>query len=188
MPEEGIKAHRFAAVLPKQLLTEASRHRDAVVPADQRAVMRCLGDDLTGLVHDVSHSRIALSGSTSAIQRSTRGFHVRSCARNGAQPVQPCAERLRIAKHVMPPMAEDDNLVHHQRPDHSNSLRLLIRLKSSPRKLIASYWDDLEHEGERTQLALASAVKVEAKRLSAYSPRTHRLQYDGCMTQGCRKC
>jgi hypothetical protein len=110
MPEEGIKAHRFAAVLPKQLLTEASRHRDAVVPADQRAVMRCLGDDLTGLVHDVSHSRIALSGSTSAIQQSTRGFHVRSYARNGAQP-------------------------------------------SSPRKLIASYWDDLEHIVDMTGLA-----------------------------------
>jgi hypothetical protein len=103
MPEEGIKAHRFAAVLPKQLLTEASRHRDAVVPADQRAVMRCLGDDLTGLVHDVSHSRIALSGSTSAIQRSTRGFHVCSYARDSAQPAKPCAERLRIAKHVMRP-------------------------------------------------------------------------------------
>jgi hypothetical protein len=82
--------------LPKQLLTEASRHRDAVVPADQRAVMRCLGDDLSGLVHDVSHSRIALSGSNSAMQRSTRGFHVCSYARNGAQSVKPCAGRLRI--------------------------------------------------------------------------------------------
>jgi hypothetical protein len=103
MPEEGIKAHRFAAVLPKQLLTEAGRHRDAVVPADQRAVVRCLGDDLTGLVHDVSHSRIALSGLTSAVRRSTRGFHVCSYARNGAQPVKPCADRMRIAKHVMRP-------------------------------------------------------------------------------------
>jgi hypothetical protein len=54
-------------------------------------------------------------------------------------------------------MAEGYNLVHHQRPDQSNSPRLLIRLKSSPRKLIASYRDDLEHEGERTRLALASA-------------------------------
>jgi hypothetical protein len=61
MPEEGIKVHKFAAVLPKQLLTEARRHCDPVVPADQRAVMRCLGDDLAALVHDVSHSRIALS-------------------------------------------------------------------------------------------------------------------------------
>jgi hypothetical protein len=59
MPEEGLKVHRFAGVLPDQLLTEASRHRDAVVPADQRAVMRCFGDDLAGFVHDVSHSRIA---------------------------------------------------------------------------------------------------------------------------------
>ena len=99
MPEEALKVHRFAAVLPEQLLTEASRHRDPVVPADQRAVLRCLGDDLAGLVHDVSHSRIALSGSTSAFRRSTRGFHVCSYARNCAQPVKPCAERLHIAKH-----------------------------------------------------------------------------------------
>jgi hypothetical protein len=103
MPEEGLKVHRFAAVLPEQLLTETSRHRDAVVPADQRAVMRCLGDDLAALVHDVSHSRIALSGSTSAIQRSTRGFQVCSYTGNGAQPVKPCVGRLRIARHVMRP-------------------------------------------------------------------------------------
>ncbi|WP_165421496.1 hypothetical protein [Bradyrhizobium sp. Leo170] len=55
MPEEGFKVHRFAGVLPEQLLTEASCHRDAVLPADQRAVTRCLGDDLAGFVHDVSH-------------------------------------------------------------------------------------------------------------------------------------
>jgi hypothetical protein len=85
IPEEALKVHRFAVVLPEQLLTEARRHRDAVVPADQRAVMRCLGDDLADLVHDVSHSRIALSGSTS--ERSTRGLHVCSYTRNGAQPV-----------------------------------------------------------------------------------------------------
>lgn len=30
----------------------------AVVPADQRAVMRCLGDDLAGLVHNGSHRRL----------------------------------------------------------------------------------------------------------------------------------
>jgi hypothetical protein len=65
MPKEGLKVHRFAAVLPVQRLTEARRHRDAVVPTNQRAVvMRSLGDDLAGLVHDVSHRRIALSGST----------------------------------------------------------------------------------------------------------------------------
>jgi hypothetical protein len=87
MPEERLKVHRFAAVLPEQLLTEASRHRDAVVPTDQRAVMRCLGDDLAALVHDASHSRIALSGSTSAVQRSTRGLHVCSYARISAQPI-----------------------------------------------------------------------------------------------------
>ncbi|MCA6118027.1 hypothetical protein J6524_24575 [Bradyrhizobium sp. WSM 1738] len=74
MPEEGVKVHRFAVVLPKQLLTEASRHRDAVLPADQCAVMCCLGDDLTGLVHNVSHSPITLSGTTSAFSDQLAAF------------------------------------------------------------------------------------------------------------------
>jgi hypothetical protein len=100
MPEEALKVHRFAVVLPEQLLSEARRHRDAVVPADQRAVMRCLGDDLAALIHDVSHSRIALSGSTSAVQRSTRGLHVCSYTRNGAQPVKPCAAALMMSVHA----------------------------------------------------------------------------------------
>jgi transketolase C-terminal domain/subunit len=52
--EEGIKLHRFAGILPEQFLTEASRHREAVVAADQRMVIRCLGDDLADFVHDVS--------------------------------------------------------------------------------------------------------------------------------------
>ena len=53
--EEGIKLHRFAGILPEQFLTEAGRHREAVVAADQRMVIRCLGDDLAGFVHDVFH-------------------------------------------------------------------------------------------------------------------------------------
>jgi len=55
MLEEGINLHRFAGVLPEQLLTEAGRHREAVVAADQRMVFRCFRDDLAGVVHDVSH-------------------------------------------------------------------------------------------------------------------------------------
>ena len=54
-PEEGIKLHRFAGIFPEQFLTEAGRHREAVVAADQRMVIRCFGDDLTVFVHDVSH-------------------------------------------------------------------------------------------------------------------------------------
>ena len=54
-PKEGIKLHRFAGILPEQFLTEAGRHREAVVAADQRMVIRCLGDDLAGFVHDVFH-------------------------------------------------------------------------------------------------------------------------------------
>jgi hypothetical protein len=53
--EEGIKLHRFAGMFPEQFLTEAGRHREAVVAADQRMVIRCLRDDLAGFVHDVSH-------------------------------------------------------------------------------------------------------------------------------------
>jgi hypothetical protein len=53
--EEGIKLHRFAGIFPEQFFTEAGRHREAVVAADQRMVIRCFGDDLTGFVHDVSH-------------------------------------------------------------------------------------------------------------------------------------
>jgi hypothetical protein len=53
--EEGIKLHRFAGIFPEQFLTVAGRHREAVVAADQRMVIRCFSDDLSGFVHDVSH-------------------------------------------------------------------------------------------------------------------------------------
>ena len=53
--EEGIKLHRFAGIFPEQFFTEAGRHREAVVAADQRKVIRCFRDDLAGFVHDVSH-------------------------------------------------------------------------------------------------------------------------------------
>ena len=54
-PEEGIKLHRFAGILPEQLLTVAGRNREAVVATDQRMVIRCFGDDLASFVHDISH-------------------------------------------------------------------------------------------------------------------------------------
>jgi hypothetical protein len=38
--EEGIKVHRFAGIFPEQFLTEAGRHREAVVAADQRMGVR----------------------------------------------------------------------------------------------------------------------------------------------------
>jgi hypothetical protein len=53
--EEGIKLHRFAGIFPEQLSTEAGRHREAVVAADQRMVIRYFRDDLAHFVHDVSH-------------------------------------------------------------------------------------------------------------------------------------
>ena len=54
--EEGIRLHRFAGIFPEQFLTEAGRHREAVVAADQRMVIRCFGDDLTVFVYDVFHT------------------------------------------------------------------------------------------------------------------------------------
>jgi hypothetical protein len=53
--EEGIKLHRFAGIFPEQFPTEAGRHREPVVTADQRTVIRCFCDDLAGFVHDVFH-------------------------------------------------------------------------------------------------------------------------------------
>ena len=53
--EEKIKLHRFAGISPEQSFTEAGRHREAVVAADQRMVIRCFRDDLAHVVHDVSH-------------------------------------------------------------------------------------------------------------------------------------
>src|SRR6478672_3985201 len=56
-PKEGIKLHRFAGIFPEQFLTEAGRHREAVMAADQRMVIRCFGDDLADFVHDAFHVR-----------------------------------------------------------------------------------------------------------------------------------
>jgi hypothetical protein len=53
--EERIELHRFAGIFPEQFSTEAGRHREAVVAADQRLVIGCFRDDLAGFVHDVSH-------------------------------------------------------------------------------------------------------------------------------------
>jgi hypothetical protein len=74
--EEGIKLHRFTAIFPEQFLTEARRHRKAVVAADQRMVIRCFRDDFSGFVHDVSHM-------TSPIQRGLS--RPSSCRQNGNQ-------------------------------------------------------------------------------------------------------
>ena len=54
--EEGIKLHGFASIFPEQFFTEAGRHCEAVVAADQRMVICCFGDDLADFVHDVSHA------------------------------------------------------------------------------------------------------------------------------------
>ena len=55
-PEEGINVHRFAGIFPAQFFTEAGGHREAVLVADQRMVIRSYRDDLAGFVHDISHA------------------------------------------------------------------------------------------------------------------------------------
>ena len=42
-------------MLPELFFTEAGRDREAVVAADQRMVIRCLGDNLPGFVDDDLH-------------------------------------------------------------------------------------------------------------------------------------
>ena len=74
MLEEEIKLHRFAGISPEQSFTEAGRHREAVVAADQNMVIRCVGDDLAGFVHDDFHG-------PPPIQRAGQRRH------DGAQPI-----------------------------------------------------------------------------------------------------
>ena len=52
MLEEEIKLYRFAGISPEQSFTEAGRHREAVVAADQSMVIGCFGDDLSVFVDD----------------------------------------------------------------------------------------------------------------------------------------
>jgi len=57
MFEEEVQLYGFAGIFPEQPFTEAGRHREAVVAADQRMVIRCFGDDFPGFVHDDFHVR-----------------------------------------------------------------------------------------------------------------------------------
>ena len=81
--EEGIKLHRFAGIFPEQFLTEAGRHREAVVAADQRMVIRCFGD-LASFVHDISQV-------TPPIQRALS--RPSSCRQNGNQDIGEVADQ-----------------------------------------------------------------------------------------------
>jgi len=42
-------------MFPEQFMTETGGHREAVVAADQRMVIRCFRDDLAVFVYDISH-------------------------------------------------------------------------------------------------------------------------------------
>jgi hypothetical protein len=52
MLEEVIKLHWFAGTSPDQFFTEAGRHREAVVAADESMIIRCYGDNFAVFVHD----------------------------------------------------------------------------------------------------------------------------------------
>jgi hypothetical protein len=54
--EKRIKFHGFPGFFPVQLFTGARRHREAVVTANQRMLIRCHRNDLASFVHDVSHA------------------------------------------------------------------------------------------------------------------------------------
>ena len=82
--EEGIKSHRFAGIFPEQFLTAAGRHREAVVAADQRMVIRCYRDDIAAFVHDVSHV-------TPPIQRALS--RPSCCRQNGNQDIGEVADQ-----------------------------------------------------------------------------------------------
>ena len=84
MLEEGINLHRFAGILPVQLLTEAGCHRDAVVAADQRMVIRCFRDDLAVFVYDVLHVPPPIRR---ALSRPSR------CRQNGNQDIGEVADQ-----------------------------------------------------------------------------------------------
>ena len=56
MLEEEVKLYRFAGISPEQSFTEAGRHREAVVAADQSMVIGCFGDDLSVFVDDDFHA------------------------------------------------------------------------------------------------------------------------------------
>ncbi len=108
MLEEGINLHRFAGILPEQLLTEAGCHRDAVVAADQRMVIRCFGDNLACVVHDVSHV-------TPPIQRADqRQAMVRSLSNVVPAPGVPTHDdhgfRIRHAPHSAPPLCTNPHI------------------------------------------------------------------------------
>ena len=82
--EEGIKPHRFAGIFPEQFLTETSGHRESVVAADQRMVIRCFRDDLAVFVYDVLHE---LPPIQRALSRPS------CCRQNGNQDVGEVADQ-----------------------------------------------------------------------------------------------
>ena len=66
--EEGIKRHRLAGIFPEQFFTEAGRHGEAVVTADQGMVIRSYRDDLAGFVYDVSHAHYFWRQSSGSVE------------------------------------------------------------------------------------------------------------------------
>ena len=56
MLEEEVKLYRFAGISPEQSFTEAGRHREAVVAADENMVIGCFGNRVPVSVDDDFHA------------------------------------------------------------------------------------------------------------------------------------
>ena len=82
--EEGIKPDGFAGIFPEHLFSKTGRHREPVVAADQRMVIRCFRDDLAVFVYDVLHE---LPPIQRALSRPS------CCRQNGNQDVGEVADQ-----------------------------------------------------------------------------------------------
>ena len=115
--EEGIKLHSFAGIFPEQFLTEAGRHREAMVAADQRMVIRCLGDDLPGFVHDVFHcdasnpmrrNRPGIGSSdAAALWHAERKLYLGSTVRSRTLCTMPCVSAFHSPASITCPGSQD---------------------------------------------------------------------------------
>ena len=115
--EEGIKHHSFAGIFPEQFLTETGGHREAVVAADQRMVIRCLGDDLPGFVHDVFHcdasnpmrrNRPGIGSSdAAALWHAERKLYLGSTVRSRTLCTMPCVSAFHSPASITCPGSQD---------------------------------------------------------------------------------
>jgi hypothetical protein len=98
--EEGIKFHGFPGIFPDQFFTETGRHREAMVTADQRMVIRYYRDDLASFVDDFSHASSwrLLSGSVDLTDTATCHVDVKPGQAPGSPPPRLAISRPRVGR------------------------------------------------------------------------------------------